>query len=416
MDTPAGSIIIDRQQSLADWHSSVKTVTLPFGAAVLGATLVLSRVMGYWGEFLNAYLVSFMFYLSISVGCLFFILAAYVARAGWSVVFRRVAEIGAMGLFPLAVLFLVILVPVLLGDHSLYKWTDRSFVAEHELVRKKAAYLNVTWFTIRAAVYFAVWALLARFFFRNSLAQDKTGKAELTLKAERVGIVGSFLFAGATTFAAFDWLMSLDPEWYSTIFGVWYFANCAIASFAFLIIVTMLLQARGLLRDVVTVDHFHDLGKLMFGFMCFWAYISFSQYFLQWYANIPEETQWYLVRQGGPVPGHPNGWQRVAFALVACGFVIPFVGLMARDVKRNRTCLFFGAWWLLAVRYLDMYFVARPEFNRSHGPEFWLIDVGCIVGLGAVYLGSLMRIASDHPILAGRDPRLPESLVAKNLI
>lgn len=416
MDTPAASLTIDRQQSLADWHSAVKTTILPFGVVVLAATMVLAWAFGRLPYFLNAYLIAFMFCLSISLGSLFFVLAAYVTRASWSVVVRRLAEISAMGVTPLAILFLVILVPVLMGNHTLFRWTDPSYVQDNPMVAKKAAYLNTTWFTIRALGYFAVWAILARFFFRNSLEQDKTGDPSLTLKAERVGAVGAFFFALALTFASFDWLMSLDANWYSTIFGVWYFATSAVACFAFLIIVVMTLQARGFLQNVVTVDHFHDLGKLMFGFTCFWAYISFSQYFLQWYANIPEETQWYLLRQGGADPDAPNGWQYVALAVIALGFAIPFVGLMARGVKRHRTALFFWACWLLAFRVLDIYFVVRPEYDRELGPTFGLIDVGCLVGLICVYLGSLFRIAANHPIVAGRDPRLAESFVAKNLI
>lgn len=424
MQIPTASISIDRQQSLGDWRTGLREFTMPVGFVLLLAAFGFSIFFGEgFDYFQSAYLIAYMFYLSIAVGSLFFVIAVRVTRAGWSAGIRRVAEIAAMTVWPLGLLSLVFLLPALFGDATLFPWISAEYVAENPMVATKGWYLNKGFFAFRAIVYFVVWGLAARYFLRISLRQDRTGDPKLTLEAERTATWVAFLFAFATTFAAFDWLMSLDPNWYSTIFGVWYFAGSAVACFAFLIIAIMTLQSRGLLRDVVKVDHFHDLGLLMFAFTCFWAYISFSQYFLIWYANVPEETQWWLRRLGGE--NFQTQWYNVGFAVAAGCFVLPFVGLMARQVKRNRNTLFFWACWILVFRYVDIYYIARPEFRAAKvgyepdqllGPTFGLVDVLCILGLGAIFIGAFFRIASNHPIVAGRDPRLPESFVEKNLV
>ena len=330
---------------------------------------------------------------------------------------RRVAEMSAMGIIPLMILFLPIIVLVLMGNSDLYRWNNPQLVAASELLQKKASYLNSTWFAIRYFAYAVVLGGLANYFFRTSLAQDKTGDPKTTLKMETNATWMAYLFAFSLTFVAFDWMMSLDPEWFSTIFGVYYFAGAAVACLAFLIITLMTLQSRGLLKGVVTVEHYHDLGKLMFGFSCFWAYIGFSQYFLIWYANIPEETRWYLTRQGGQ-DFRGTEWTNVSLAIIIGCFCLPFVGLMSRHVKRNRTLLFCWACFILAMRYVDMYWVIRPTYqpdpNEILGPTWGLTDLLCIIGIGGVWLGSLVWIASNKPIVAIGDPRLPESLAFKN--
>lgn len=417
MHTATADIHIDRQQSLADVYLPVRALGLPVGAGALAAAVGLSITMGGGlTYFLNAYLIAFMFFFSISIGCLFLVLVTTITRAGWNATSRRVSEILAMGLLPLFVLFLPIIVLLLWGNDDLYIWNNADFMASSKILQQKVSYLNSTWFTIRYVIYGVILCGMAIYFFRTSLSQDKSADPKETLRRETNATWMAFLFAGALTFSAVDWMMTLDPEWYSTIFGVYFFAGSAVAALAYMIIVLMVLQSRGLLRGVVNVEHFHDYAKLMFGFTCFWAYIAFSQYFLIWYANIPEETKFFLVRQGGQAL--ETNWPYVSLALIAGCFVLPFVGMMARSIRRNRNLLFGWAVFLLAMRYLDMYWVIRPSYQPDpavlQGPTWGLTDILCIIGIGGIWLGTIVRIASNRPILAIGDPRLPESLAFKN--
>lgn len=419
MEKTVTDIKIDRQQSLADVSLAVRGLGIPVGLVALAGAAFISLSFGSGlAYFLSAYLVAFMFFLSISLGCLFFVLISLITRAGWSAGLRRVAEMTAMGIIPMMVLFLPIVILVLMGNSDLYRWNNPAVVAASELLQKKASYLNPTWFAIRYFTYAVVLGGLANYFFRTSLAQDKSADPKTTLRMETNATWMAYLFAFSLTFVAFDWMMSLDPEWFSTIFGVYYFAGSAVACLAFLIIALMTLQSRGLLRGVITVEHYHDLAKLMFGFSCFWAYIGFSQYFLIWYANIPEETQWYLTRQAGQ-QFTDNNWSKVSLAIIIGCFCLPFVGLMSRHVKRNRSLLFFWAIFILGMRYVDMYWVIRPNYQPNPdvylGPSWGLTDLLCIIGIGGIWLGSLVWIASNKPILAIGDPRLPESLAFKNM-
>jgi hypothetical protein len=413
MHSHAAEITVDRQQSLADISLAVRSVGMPAGLVCLAAAAGLSLATADKGiaYFLSAYLISFMMFLSISLGCLFIVLISFITRSGWNAGLRRVAEIVAMGLFPMMLLFAPIAVLVLMGNADLYKWNNVDYMNSSELLRKKLPFLNATFFVVRYGIYAVVLGGLARFFFRTSLAQDKSGDPELTLRMERTSTWGAFLFAFALTFASIDWMMTLDPEWYSTIFGVNYFAGGAVAAHAFLIVTIMTLQNRGLLKNV-TVEHFHDLAKLMFGFTCFWAYTAFSQYFLIWYANIPEETKFFLFRQGGQ--DLQTGWPWVSMALIVGCFVLPFVGIMARGIRRNRNLVFFWAIFILATRYLDMYWIIRPNYqpdpSKLLGPTFGLVDILCFIGIGGIWLGALVFIAASHPIVAIGDPRLKDSL------
>ena len=261
--------------------------------------------------------------------------------------------------FPcLTVLFLPIIVPVLLGSHSLYAWNDPSAVAGDPLLRHKAPYLSAGFFGVRAVIYLAVWWLLGRFYLTRSLEQDRSGDPALTLRMERLSPVALLLCAVTVTFASFDWLMSLSPRWFSTIFGVYFYSGAVVGFFAAIILAAVVLQLLGRLRTSMTVEHYHDLGKLLFAFVIFWGYIAFSQYLLIWYANIPEETEWYLVRQSGP-------WLWVSLVLLFGGLLIPFCGLLSRHAKRRRWSLAFWAVWLLAMHWLDLVLDHHAEPGRA---------------------------------------------------
>lgn len=376
------------------------------------ASLAVTFAVGLFVEngeknFLFSYLTNYAFFLSISLGALGFVGIQHITRAGWSVVVRRIAELLAANIILLAVLFL----PILFGLSYLYHWTHVEEVIHDHFVGPKLPYLNTAFFLFRAVIYFAVWIILAMMYLRFSTNQDESGDPQLTVKMEKMSGLGLLLFALTLTFASFDWLMSLDPHWYSTMYGVYYFAGSMIAIFATLSIISILLQNSGRLKRVITLEHYHDLGKFLFAFTVFWAYIAFSQYMLYWYANKPETTSWFLHRQTGQ-------WVFLSVALIFVHFFIPFFGLLSRRFKRNKGFLLFWAFWMLAVHWLDMYYLVMPEFSRAIGMEgtmpFSLFDLGCLVGIGGLYIAGFARLARNKPLTPVKDPRLGESLAFEN--
>jgi hypothetical protein len=359
-----------------------------------------------WAYFFHAYLVSYAFFLSISLGGLFFVALHHVTRAGWSVTIRRLAELLAATMPLLALLFLPILVPILLGSSTLYVWNNPKVVQASEALQHKAGYFGLSFFTARAVLYFAIWWLLARFFLARSLQQDESRDPALTIQMERASPVALLLFAVTVTFASFDWLMSLEPTWFSSIFGVYYFAGTTLGALGTLILAAVTLQASGRLSLTITTEHYHDLGKLLLGFIIFWGYIAFSQYMLIWYANLPEETTWYHARQTGP-------WAVVSLALLFGQLILPFFGLLSRTVKRRPRLLAFWAVWTLVFHWLDMYWLVMPGFSPDRVP-FGVLDVSLLAGLGCLYLAGLAALAGQHSLIPLGDPRLPESLAFEN--
>jgi hypothetical protein len=365
-----------------------------------GGSLILARATEHGMDHLiETYLVSFAFFLSISLGGLFFVLLEHCTRAGWSVVARRVAETVAANVWLMAVLS----IPVVLGIHHLYHWSDAAAVAHDPLLAGKAGFLNPTFFMIRLAAYFLIWGLMATILYRTSVAQDASGDPALTLRMERLSAPGMVVFALSLNFAAFDLLMSLDPHWFSTIFGVYYFAASVVAFFAVMPKILWALQWRGILKNAITVEHYHDLGKLLFAFVVFWAYIAFSQYMLIWYGNIPEETEWFLKRQTGE-------WTTVSILLIFGHFVVPFLLLVSRFIKRRPLLLAITGGFVAAMCWVDIYWLVIPEFSPGIA-RFGLLDILCFLGMNGVWSAAVVWRLSRHSAIAEKDPRLEESLV-----
>ncbi len=366
-------------------------------------------------RFFIAYLHNFLYFLTIVWGALFFVLVQHLTRAGWSVTVRRVAELVAASVWVFALLFLPILVCVWLRAGIVFPWSDPAYVKGHLVVAEKIGYFNVPgspgntlplFFTLRAVFYFAVWFWLGNTFFRRSLDQDATGDPAIFGNREGLSAIGILLTFLTVTFASIDWAMSLDPEWFSTMFGVYTIAGSVLAFLAALWVFIHILQSRGLLLGAVTVEHQHDIGKLQFGFVIFWAYITFCQYLLIWYGDIPEETHWYWIRQQG-------GWPFVGVTLIVAQFIIPFFGLLSRHVKRNRTAMLFWSCWLLALHWVDLYYIVMPAASAGSLP-FAFIDLFCFLGIGGLWLAALTRTAVGHPLVPLGDPRLHEALAFHN--
>ena len=288
---------------------------------------------------------------------------------------------------------------------------DPEHLMHEETMAKKSLFLNRPFFAIRMAVYLLVWIFLGRRFFGLSAKQDETRDPALTLQAQRFAPVATILFALSLTFAAFDWAMSLEPTWFSTIFGVQIFAGSVVSIFATVILVTMSLKDEGITRGTITVEHFHDMGKLLFGFLVFWAYITFSQFMLIWYAALPEETTFYHHRWDvGP-------WANVTLLLVFCHFIIPFFFLLSRNIKRRMHLLRFAAAWLLVMHVVEMYWLVMPNYNGGllGSPGSMWIDAVCLLAVVGLYLTAVFHRMTRFPVVPVNDPRLPRSIAFENV-
>ncbi len=347
--------------------------------------------------------------LGLTLGPLGVVMIMHQVMAGWVVTLRRQFE-NAAAMIPVA---LLLLLPGLIFAPKLWKWmSDDPAVKGDVILQAKAGFLNPTFFYIRVAFYFAVWGFFALRLYKYSTRQDATGDKWLTNKAKFLSAPGLLFFALCTAFGSFDLVMSLDYHWFSTMFGVYFFAGNMVSGLALVAVVLGLLRASGKLQGLVTAEHFHDLGKLMFGFTVFWAYIGFSQYFLYWYANIPEETAWYVLRT-------ENGWEIFGTALILGRFIIPFLILIFRDVKRSPVLLPLVGLWIIAGQCLDMFWNIRPIVYKGIEPATmglsW-VDLAGIAGPLGLWLGLLLRRVAATPLIPLKEPKLLEAVAHKNYV
>ena len=374
-------------------------------ADVIAAAGLLLSLIGFVvnrPQFFYSWLVAYVFVLTVALGTLLFVMLQHISRAGWSVSIRRLAEVSA-SLIPY---FAILFIPILVGLRDLYPWA-RPDALQDPLIRYKHAYLNLPFFLIRAAIYFGVWAFLSRYFLKRSVFQDTNKDFRLTVDMQRRAAPGIIIHALALTFMAFDWLMSGDPHWYSTIFGVYIFAGNTLAAFAFLTLVALTLRRGGWLTHTVRTDHYQDLGRWMFAFTVFWAYIAFSQFFLIWYGNMPEETEWYVHRITG-------SWKGFSYFLSAGHFAVPFVLLMPRWTKRKPRFVAALAVWVLFMHFLDMHWIVMPRLHAEGFSPSWL-DLVTVAGIGGLFVSVYVRRLAAQALVPAGDPRLPESLALEHL-
>ncbi len=368
---------------------------------LIGIVVLALSFLGYIvnsQQFFFSYLVAYVFWVSIGLGGLFFVMLSHMTGTVWGLVLRRIIESIMIALPYMALLF----IPIIFGMNDLYKWSRPEVVATDHLLQHKAPYLNVPFFVVRNAVYFGIWYLLARKLYKTSLAQDDKPQAEQIKRMRKISGPGIVLFAVTTAFASFDWLMSLDAHWFSTIFGVYFFAGSFLGLLAFLVLLNVYLQRNDILRDVITVEHFHDIGKLLFSFTIFWGYMGFSQYFLIWYANIPEETVWFAHRYEG-------SWIIISWILVLANFLVPFIALMPRRNKRSIPFLTFISVWILVTHWIDLYWLSMPVLHH-HGAHFSWMDITLTVAVGAIFVGIIWRHLASNALVPINDPKLEESI------
>jgi hypothetical protein len=348
-------------------------------------------------EFSFSWLFAFAFFFTLCVGCFFWTMVHYAVDAEWTVVVRRQLENLAVLMLVLALFF----VPVLLLRHHLYAWMDVRPGLDHVLDRKRG-YLNWGFFLGRTIFYFGFFVVASLLLRRLSIRQDKDGNPIYTIRLRQVAFVSLPLFAICLTFGACDWFMSLNYSWFSTMWGVYIFAGTAGSSMALLILVITALRQAGYLKDLVTAEHYHIMGKWLFAFTIFWAYIGFGQYMLIWYANIPEETQYFLAR-------NTQSWWNLSTLLVFGRFFGPFVILLLRSIKRHPHQLCWVAGWLLFMQLLDIYIIILPALHGT-GVHVTFWNFVPLIGMGATLAFVYLRLVSRSSMFPVRDPRLIESI------
>jgi hypothetical protein len=378
---------------------------LPSGMIRLGwILLALGIILGivafltdYQRSIFN-YLLAYMYVLSIGIGALFLVSIEYIAGAEWSTPLRRVIEFFA-SLIP----FLIILViPILFSFHDLFHWSHTEAVAEDPILQSKAPYLNSTFFLIRVGVVLVVWTLFWFLIIRNSEKQDETGDQMLTKKNITLSAIFIPVFAITVTITAVDFIMSLEPHWFSTIFGVYFFSGSVVGALAAVTLGVVTLKEQGYLHPRIIKDHYYSLGALLFVFINFWGYIAFSQYMLIWYADLPEENFWFLQRWQG-------GWEYISILLIVVHFVVPYATLLSQPAKMDPKRLKFASIWILIAHFVDIYWLILPNMNKSGYVFSWIDLVFPIFTAGFIIVIFNLRAANRNLVPVG-DPKLQRGL------
>ncbi|MFM7374953.1 MAG: hypothetical protein ACKO39_07370 [Chthoniobacterales bacterium] len=369
--------------------------------AIVALGLAVWGGMTYSKQFAFSWLFAFAFFFTICAGSLFWILVHHAVDADWSVAVRRQLE-NVAWLFPIIALLFI---PIILNAPTLFKWMKIAPGVD-PLLDGKAAYLNQPFFWTRAAFYLGFFSIAAFLLRRNSVRQDKDGDARYTWSSRKMVFGMIPLFALSLTFGAFDWLMGLDFHWFSTMWGVYIFAGSALSSMCVLVLLVTALRSAGYLEGIVSIEHYHIMGKLMLAFTVFWAYIGFSQYMLIWYANIPEETIYFLRRNTG-------SWNTLNIIMVIGHFFLPFVVLLFQGTKKRPALLCAVAVWILLMHMLDMYIIVLPTYHKAGSSPHWL-DLVCVLAIGATLAAVFMKRLGDTPLWPLRDPRLKRSINLRN--
>lgn len=362
------------------------------GAVACGAGAFLDN-----GQFYRSYLIGLLLWTGVPAGLFALGLLQHVTGGRWGLAARRMYEAAGRTL-PLVLLFWI---PIFVGLPKLYVWARPERVHGDHLLEHKAVWLNAPGFIGRTVVFFALWSAFAFVLSRMSDEQDRTGDPALVRRMRLVSAGGLVVFVLTMSLSAIDWLMSLDPYWISSIYGVYMIGGQVLSAFAFSIIVALWLSRRAPMEAVLVPKRFHDYGKLMFAFVMLWAYFSFSQFLIIWSGNLAEEVSWYIHRMNG-------GWKWVALAIIVLHFALPFLLLLSQEMKKNAARLARVAGLVLVMRWVDIYWQAAPAYADAHG--FHWLDIAAPVALGGLWVAAFFRELRRRPLLPARDPRLEEVL------
>ena len=401
------------------WSASISVALWLAGVVSIIVLVAVAMVSGdaqTTTHALGAYHLGVLYAVGIGLGALGSLMIQHQFNSGWSGALRRQAETIVSQLWVVAVLFMpVVILDVFILHGHLFKWMDPAHTAGDVIYERKAAFLNPGFWMVRSAIYFAIWIVFGLKLYQLSREQDRTGDKTLTARARFLSSFGLLIYALTTAFASFDWIMSLDYHWFSTMFGVVFFAGNVISSSAMIIVILTTLRIKGKMGPTFTSEHQHDLGKILFAFTVFWAYVSLSQYFLIWYGNVPEETAFYNIRKTGP-------YNALTWAICFGHFAVPFLLLLVRDFKRNAHTLRLIALWMLIMHGVDLAFLVSPVINPPvnvdgvmHLQKPWLEIFG-ILGPVCLFMGFVVSRMAAAPLIPIKDPRLDEVLAHKNYV
>ncbi|HKP38301.1 MAG TPA: hypothetical protein VJT71_15690 [Pyrinomonadaceae bacterium] len=376
--------------------SSVRTRAL-----IVGVVFTILLIIGAFvdrAQFFHAYLVGFIFWVGLTVGSLALLMLQHLTGGAWGLVIRRVLE-AATRTLPLMVLLFV---PILLGLKQIYPWTHAEEMNTAALQQKAAKFLNPSFFIIRAALYFAIWSVAAIILNWLSQQQDRNPARRLRKRLQMVSGPGLVLLVLTVTFASVDWVMSLDPRWMSTIFGLIFVASWALSALAFTTLTMTWLARREPMNAVVQRSHFHDLGNLTLALVMLWTYFAFSQYLIIWSGNLPEETTWYVARTHG-------GWGAIALAIVILQFIFPFLSLLSRATKKSAQRLALLAVLILVMRIVDVIWLIEPTYHPGDFVLSWM-DIVAPIAIGGLWLGVFSWQLQKRPLVPINDPQLEQAL------
>ncbi len=367
------------------------------GSAILFSLGFVILCLGFFSDHIRAAfnsLILLMFLCSVGLGSLFLVSLEYISGAVWSTPFRRIPE------FLAAILLLIPVVafPVFINMHELFHWTHQSAVASDPILKGKEAYLNIEFFSVRGILFFVLWILFYLLITRTSLKQDNFPDQKLTKKNIRQSAFFIPLFAITITFAAIDWIMSLEPHWFSTIFGIYFFSGTVLAALAATTFIVVYLNEKGYFVRGIKSEHYYSFGALLFAFTNFWAYIAFSQFLLIWYANLPEETFWYLARWKG-------GWITISIILIFVRFVVPYIALLSQPSKMNPTRLKFISIWILLAHFIDIFWLVMPAYSKENIPIGWIELGTLIISIGIIGVIFSVKASKNNLVPIG-DPKL----------
>ena len=368
------------------------------GIGVIGLVATIIGAFISPDQFFRSYLWAYIFFLGIAAGCLAWLMCQYLTGGAWGVVIRRPAEAAVRTLPLLALLF----IPIAFGIPSLYKWAHPDIVGADAILKHKQPFLNIPFFLVRAAIYLGGWVFLGWFLNRWSAVEDREGGIVANRKMSRISAPGLIFWGFAVTFISIDWVMSLDPHWFSTMFGLLFIVGQGLSSLAFLITILVMLSYFRPMSEILTHRHLHDLGKLLLAAVMVWAYFAFSQFLIIWAGNLPEEIPWYLERLRG-------GWQYVGLILVLGHFALPFALLLSRDLKRNFKLLAGIAVFILCMRAVDVYWLVAPDAVKGPLSVSWM-DFAALLGLGGIWLAYFLIQLEKRPLMPLNDLELVEAL------
>jgi len=370
-------------------------------ALIVGAVGIAAAAAGFAmdpDQFYRSYLTGYLYWLALTLGCLGWTMIYHLTAGSWGVPARRIWESGGRTMPLMAIL----VIPVVLGMQTLFPWA-RPKAVDDVIIQAKVAFLNEPFFVIRVVFYVVLWSVIGILLSRWSLQQDAEGPQPAIRKLRFISGAGLPLMALSLTFFSVDFVMSLDPHWFSTIFGFLFCVSDLLAAMAFTVLAVRFLEKTDSLKKLVNVGTYHDYGNLLLAFIMLWTYMNLSQFLIIWSGNTQEEAPWYLQRMG-------DGWLVVSQALIIFHFALPLLFLLTRWTKRNPARLAFMAVWILVMRFVDLYWLTQPSLSHGAGVHLHWMDLAVLIGLGGLWVGVFAMHLKDKPLLASNDPRLAEVL------